>query len=230
MYYTIYQITCNTTGKIYIGKHQTKNTDDEYMGSGKLLGYAKQKYGIKNFTKKILYIFETEEEMNQKEAELVTEDFCSREDTYNLCPGGHGGFGYIQSLKTKEQFREIAKLGRVGCDNKLFEFYGVNNPSQIDFVKAKLSKKSKDNCKTKRGGFIGENNPFYGRKHSKKTKTRFSEKAKERLSVPENNSQFGTIWITDGLESKKIKGNEIIPEGWYKGRKIKTTGLLINGF
>ncbi len=36
-----------------------------------------------------------------------------------------------------------------------------------------------------------------------------------------NNSQFETFWITDGKQNKKIKTNEIIPDGWYKGRKLK---------
>ncbi len=37
----------------------------------------------------------------------------------------------------------------------------------------------------------------------------------------ESNSGFGTKWITDGIESKKIKITDQIPEGWWLGRKIK---------
>jgi hypothetical protein len=36
----------------------------------------------------------------------------------------------------------------------------------------------------------------------------------------EKNSQYGKIWITNGVESKRITKNELIPEGWAKGRKI----------
>jgi hypothetical protein len=97
MYYTIYRITCKITGKIYIGKHQTKDLHDGYMGSGKLLMRAQKKYGLENFSKEILHVFQTEEEMNIKEAELVTEEFCLREDTFNICPGGKGGWGIHQS-------------------------------------------------------------------------------------------------------------------------------------
>jgi len=35
-----------------------------------------------------------------------------------------------------------------------------------------------------------------------------------------NNSQFGTIWITNGTENKKIKKTDLIPEGYQKGRRI----------
>ena len=36
-----------------------------------------------------------------------------------------------------------------------------------------------------------------------------------------NNSQFGSFWITNGIENKKVKKDIIIPDGWYKGRILK---------
>jgi hypothetical protein len=33
-----------------------------------------------------------------------------------------------------------------------------------------------------------------------------------------NNSQFGTCWITNGTQNKKIKKTEVIPSGWSLGR------------
>ncbi len=91
MYYTVYKITNRINNKYYIGKHATNNLDDGYMGSGKLIRKAIKKYGIENFTKEFLHIFNTELEMNEAEANLVV----INENSYNLCPGGHGGFGYI---------------------------------------------------------------------------------------------------------------------------------------
>jgi hypothetical protein len=37
----------------------------------------------------------------------------------------------------------------------------------------------------------------------------------------ETNSQYGTMWITNGETNKKIKKNEPIPEGYFPGRKLK---------
>ena len=36
------------------------------------------------------------------------------------------------------------------------------------------------------------------------------------------NSQFGSIWITDGIENKKINGMEEIPENWRNGRNLSS--------
>ena len=41
MFYTIYKTTNKISDKVYIGKHQTKDLEDGYLGSGKMLGYAK---------------------------------------------------------------------------------------------------------------------------------------------------------------------------------------------
>ena len=98
MLYTIYKITNNINGKIYIGKHQTKNPNDSYYGSGKFIKAAIKKHGRENFTKEVLFVFSSEKEMNAKEKELITEEFVSRNDTYNAGIGGEGGphFKYKQ--------------------------------------------------------------------------------------------------------------------------------------
>lgn len=36
----------------------------------------------------------------------------------------------------------------------------------------------------------------------------------------ENNSQFGTMWITNDIENMKIKNGQNIPFGWRKGRVL----------
>ena len=32
------------------------------------------------------------------------------------------------------------------------------------------------------------------------------------------NSQFGKFWVTDGVNSKKVSINDVLPEGWKRGR------------
>jgi len=43
--------------------------------------------------------------------------------------------------------------------------------------------------------------------------------------VGSNNSQYGTMWITDGHENRKTKKTELIPDGWYKGRSLRRSGV-----
>ena len=97
MFYTIYKITNLLDGKIYIGSHKTKKLDDAYMGSGKYLVHAQKKYGMENFKKEILFVFDNSEEMYAKEAEIVNEEFLVTENTYNLKVGGFGGWDYANS-------------------------------------------------------------------------------------------------------------------------------------
>lgn len=75
-----------------MGVRSSNHFDDGYFGSGKYLKRAIQKYGIENFTKKILWVFGTAEEAYKKESEIVTESFVNRKDTYNLATGGKGGW------------------------------------------------------------------------------------------------------------------------------------------
>ena len=111
MKYTIYKITNLINQKIYIGKHQTKNLNDGYFGSGIFLRKAISKYGKENFVKEILFIFDKEEEMNNKEIELINEEFVKSENTYNLGIGGEGG-PHFKGRKHTEQSKQ--KMGRPG--------------------------------------------------------------------------------------------------------------------
>ena len=89
-FYIVYQITNMINCKIYIGIHHTKNLNDGYMGSGKLIRLAIRKYGIENFKKEILFLLEDYKSLYLKERELVNEEFVKRKDTYNIMTGGCG--------------------------------------------------------------------------------------------------------------------------------------------
>jgi hypothetical protein len=214
MFYTIYQITNKIDGKIYIGKHQTTYLEDGYMGSGKILRRAQEKHGIDSFVKEILFVFETEEEMNAKERELVTEEFCSLEHTYNLCQGGHGGFSFIN----REGKHLYGKNGQSG--------YGLENLVHGGVLKERLVAEGKfDEWKNKvssslKTRYETHDHHWIGKTHTEETKHKIGEKNSISQSGRKN-SQFGSMWITNGTENKKIKSIDNIPDGWYKGRVTK---------
>ena len=129
MFYTIYKTINLLNGKFYIGKHQTENIHDLYYGSGSLIKSAISKYGKKNFKKEILFVFDNELEMNEKEKELVNEELINQINTYNVGIGGEGGphfkgkkhsidniekmianrQDYSHSIETREKFSELNK-------------------------------------------------------------------------------------------------------------------------
>lgn len=204
MYYTIYKITNQINGKFYIGSHKTKDLNDSYMGSGKYLKYAQEKYGIENFTKEILFVFDTPEEMYAKEAEIVNEDFLSEENTYNIKVGGFGGFDYINQAGKNL----YGKNGQPG-------YGGQNLPAGWNRVKtsaeiAKMSNTLREGYRT--GRLIP---PFQGKTHTQET---ISKLRGHDRQTGTKNSQYGTMWINDGEVNAKQSVSEPIKDGWFAGK------------
>jgi len=225
MYYLIYKITNTINNKIYIGKHKTNDINDDYMGSGKILNKAIEKYGINNFKKEILFECSNEEEMNQKEAEIVNDEFIKRNDVYNLKIGGEGGFDYVNNTKqnlydrTKpETFKKYQMNGK-----KLYKRTLEKRISEPNFDK-EFRKRISEGLK----GWYKENESWWlGKKHKQESIQKMKDdKQKNHPQAGSKNSQYGKIWIyNDKLQlSKSIykeKLNEYINKGWKKGRKIK---------
>lgn len=103
MKYIVYKTTCFVNSKIYIGYHQTSNPEvfDGYLGCGlyksrseyikhpkTAFHHAVVKYGVDNFKREILYVFDNSKDALAKEAELVTAEFVRSSNNYNSSLGG----------------------------------------------------------------------------------------------------------------------------------------------
>ena len=226
MFYTIYKTTNNINGKYYIGKHKTRDLDDNYLGSGTMLKRAIKKHGINNFVKEYLFIFDNEEDMNNKEAELVSEEFIKEDTNYNLALGGRGSWSYANNHPLQEEYRKLARdtfQNLLKDDNyrnrfskTIFDIW--KNKSDIDknITLENLKRASKIAQKNHPNG------TFFGKKHTEEFKEHIG-KINSIKQKGSNNSQYGMMWIYSLEEkiSKRISKDEFIPEGWYKGRKMK---------
>lgn len=215
----MYKITNLVNNKIYIGAHSTTNLNDNYMGSGKLIKLAINKYGINNFKKEILEFFNSVEELYSREKEVVNRDFVKRSDTYNLIVGGNGSWYYANNFVNSNEF--MVKIGKLG--NKVFSNKLNNDSNFKNSWKIKISKAKKNFYKNNPEARFKNRYKHDGFKHSEETKLKMREIKKKNPPVGDKNSQYGTMWICnlDLQINKKISKYEQIPDGWIKGRKVK---------
>ena len=221
-YYYLYKITNKLNNKIYVGVHKTVDLNDGYMGSGKVIISAINKYGIENFKKDILEFFNTAEEMFAREKELVNDEFLIREDVYNIRRGGFGGFDHINKNVELRKFKN--KTARQSTDLILKNRWGDDWRSTLGKIASLQSKTESAKLRRKQTledrGIVSDASAMNTPEANKKRIEKFKEIGHQQ---GEKNSQAGTMWITNNIENKKIKKNESIPDGWTKGRKIKAS-------
>ena len=204
-YHYIYKTTNLLSGKYYIGMHSTDNLDDGYLGSGTRLRRSINKYGEENFKLEILEYCNSREELKGRELEIVNLDEIAKIDCMNLKVGGYGG---LSNGEHREKFIE-AGINNFNKTKEQREL-SIAKVVKTDFFKKRVSDGLKVYYETHDG-------TFKGKKHSEETK----EKMRKSKNVGSNNSQYGSCWITNEIENKKIKKGDLIPEGWRLGRKMK---------
>lgn len=209
MYYTVYKITNLLNSKFYIGVHKTKDLNDSYMGSGKMISRAIAKHGLENFKKEYLAIFDNADDMFKLESELVNEEFVKSADSYNLTIGGSGGWYERSTVES------LSKGGR-NAISKLLEA-NTKNPSWRQQAVKTFQERFHNDPIFKESHIEHLSKAFLGKSHSDSTRKRMSESHQGKHSGAAN-SQFGSMWITDRVSNKKISKNDPIPQGWMKGR------------
>ena len=203
----IYKTTCNVTGRYYVGMHSTCNENDDYMGSGLRLRRSIRKYGLDNHTKEILEYCDSREELVLREIEIVNGELVADDNCMNLKCGGNGGFSSEQQKLNAIKSNQKQKLLR---------------ETDLDWVNKYKNNLSNANKKQYELGLRERkvNYDWNDKIHSEESKKLMSDKAK--LRIGKANSQYGTCWITNGIENKKIKLENLetyLNEDWLRGRK-----------
>jgi hypothetical protein len=204
----LYKTTCKVTGRYYIGMHSTNNLADGYMGSGRRLRASIRKHGADKHVKEILEFFDSRELLIEAETKAITPNMVDDPNCMNLMGGGIGGFISDEQQRYRSQCGGKAHAERMKTDkeyrDKVIQIGKQNLSNYINSGKHNF-------------------NTFSGKTHTEETKKKISE-SKRGQGKGENNSQFGTCWVTNGKENRKIKKEELdiyTSQGWDKGRKLK---------
>jgi hypothetical protein len=193
-----YRVENLINGKFYFGVHSTNNLEDKYLGSGKRISYAIKKYGKNNFQKEILESFETFKKALDYEEFIVSEELLKDPSCYNLMKGGKGG----NNGRGEEWYKQHCSEAGKNC---------MKDPIYREI----FIKKQRENWKN-----ISIHTGFKDKKHSEEAKKNIG-KGNSLSQKGEKNSQFGTCWITNGINNMKIPKDELnlwLQENWKRGR------------
>ena len=212
-------LTVNTVnGNMYIGKHARSEFDKKYLGSGKYLWHAINKYGKEVFVTQPIQWCKSLDELNEAERWWISYmGAVVYDEFYNLSDGGDG----LSSSELK-RFRLID-----GKNNPMYgkgykvagEKNGMFGKTHTDEVKKKLS----ELCKQR----IGDKNHFYNKHHSDETKRKISEKNLGRKHTEEWKRQasaerVGKIWVNDNWDAERfidpLELQSLLSIGWALGR------------
>lgn len=209
----VYKTINLKNNKIYIGKHETVNENDNYLGSGLLLKRSIEKHGIENFKREIIEYCETTEQLNELEKYWIKLlDSTNKKIGYNIMPGGDGGDNFTNH-PNKDLLRIRYSLAQKG--KKISEL-----------CKQKISEANK-----------GEKNGMYGVKHSPEIREKISEAGRNRKHSEESkkkmsDSKKGITFSEDHRKNlsqnhKGMKGMKHSEESLERMRNVKR-GCVLN--
>ena len=214
--FIVYKHTC-PNNKMYIGI--TSNDVKRRWQNGKGYNHNKhfsnaiKKYGWDNIKHEILFENLSQKEAENKEKALIEKyNLTDKRNGYNCCSGGN--VGAIGHTVSKEARDKISK----------------NNKNKIPWNKGlKMSEEQKQLLRNigKSRNLVGNNNPFYGCKHTEETKRKISDthkgkapwnkgipmlkKSKEKMSKPVLCVETGIVYysLTNASEQTQIPFSNI---------------------
>ncbi len=202
MYHYVYRVEDTGTGEYYIGSRSSKFHPSIDSYLGSMKTWKPDKLKLRKI--------------------IIKDDFVTREEAIKF-----------ESEEIKKNIENILNRNYNIPDSKFFTtgFVTVRDENgkcfniSIDderYINGKL-KHNRDGMKNK----------FPTRKRSDEEELERVRRVEIKGSHKGNkNSQFGTRWINNGMDSKKIRNSDIVPEGWKLGaiqNKLKGLGWITNG-
>ena len=178
--YRIYLITNLINGKLYVGITEKKiesrfaqHVKSSFKEKPKcMLHNAIKKYGVENFSFELIEDDIPFEKGPEKERYYIKKynSYYKYKKGYNMTFGGKGTVGYIFTDEVRKKI-SLAGIGRVFSPER-------NEKVRQSMIKREYKEEWKESLRNSIGDRTGENNPFYGKKHSDETKQKISETKK----------------------------------------------------
>jgi len=132
IYGVIYKTTNLINGKIYVGK-TTKPTEYNYFGSGKIISWAIDKYGLSNFTREILEECSTNKKLNIREIFWIKKlNSTDHSIGYNISKGGTGGDTYSNNPNKQKIIEKLKnKIAVKDANGNTFQI-NANDPRYVN--------------------------------------------------------------------------------------------------
>jgi group I intron endonuclease len=185
----VYKAENKINGKIYIGKtinsfakRKSGHKYNAFKCSSKYPFHsALRKYGFENFEWSIIDTAENEDKLNGKEVYWIKfYNTTNKKYGYNLTNGGDGISGWKHSEKTKRKYSEDRR-------GEKHPMYGKHHSEES---KKKLSESLKGKYIGEKSYFFGKkflgiDNLFFGKTHTKEVRLKISEANKNRKPISE---------------------------------------------
>ncbi len=218
----------------YIGKHKTGMIQgDGYIGSGTKLHEIYNALGEEEFHKRyediILEFCFDKDSLNGAEIKWIDQEkTLYTYGGWNLSLGGDGGWDYVNQNKLHPQYNnkplwsEIQKKKWANVDlPRQKEEYEKNGTKNFYYWHTLEGKRERSQLGVNAVKKLFPEGIWKNKTHKQSSKELIGAKSKihQRGS---GNSQFGSMWITDGNQNKKIQKDSIIPAGFRRGRTTST--------
>lgn len=240
-YYYIYKITClcgRFKDSYYYGKHEATKLDDNYFCSGRKINDYIKKYGRQGCKREIICYFNSREELNQKEYEIIHE--CLNDPKcLNIAEGGHGyPLQNLNDEEKKDTFNKISQSNkkRIHINNGVIskmihqeelDYYislGWKKGRITDYIDDDYIQKQKDAQTGKVRSIEFRRNlseKMKGSERPEELRKIISLKLKGRKKTEETKEKIrGARWMTNGIERHYVLKDKIeyyLSQGYYFG-------------
>ena len=218
----IYITTNLINGKKYIGQRKFVDYGGkkwiDYLGSGKLLKEAIDKYGRDNFYREIVAIAYSKEELNNLEINFIKEHNATKDrNYYNITKGGDSGIGQKKGFTHSDETKALlSKIQKEKLNNG-----ELVNPNPKGSSRPEISGEKHWNFGTHWSNETKQkmSHSHTGKTHSKETRQKISE-----INTGSGNPNYGNKWD----KNQKQKASEYWKEYWSKTTDRPTATKVIN--